>query len=195
MLELKFFEDYIPIKTIAEFIYCPKAGIYMYLNWSNNLRNPFLFEGTLFHNRLVKSKYKYRNNKIQHKNFLIFNKKLKIYGFCDLVEKEGNYIIPVEYKSGKPEINLFHKSQLCLEAFCLSQMFKKPVKYGYIYFYKTNKRHKIIFNKSLQKIVLLKLFQFKKTISSLNNFDKYSGCKKAGCSYYLFDTIPMVAIH
>lgn len=195
MIELKFFEDYISIKNIAEFIYCPRAGIYMYLNWYNDLTNPYLFKGTLFHNNLVKSKYKYRKNKVQYKNFLIFNRKLKVYGFCDLIEKHKDLIVPVEYKSGKPEINLFHKAHLCLEALCLSEMFKTPIDYGFIYFYQSNKRHKVIFDKKLENTVLEKIYEFKQIILHLNSLNKYVGCNKKGCSYYIFDNIPIVAKH
>ena len=196
MLEVKFFTDnYLPIKTIAEYCYCSKAGLYMFLNWENNENNIFLYEGSLYHKNLNKINIKYRENKKQLKNMLVFNHKYKIFGFCDLVEVNKDLIIPIEYKAGYPRINFFHKIQLTLQALCLEEMLKKEIDFGYIYFYKINKRKKVIINEFLKNYAIQKINEFRKLIENIDFNNKINGCSKKGCSYFYLDSIPSMVYH
>ncbi|MCS7183768.1 MAG: CRISPR-associated protein Cas4 [Patescibacteria group bacterium] len=188
MIEISFFENYLPITYIAEFIYCPRGAVYMYFNWENNLKNKFLYEGYLYHKKIKSYQVKHRKNKLQRKNILLFNNDLKIYGFCDVVEFTFDKIYPVEYKSGLPRINDFNKSQLLLQCLCLEYMFNKKVEGGYIYFYKINKRFYLKFDTKFRNFVINKIFEFKSIIEKIKK-TKIIGssinlCNKRGCSYY-----------
>ncbi len=196
MLETKFFTDkYLPIKIVAEYCYCPRGGLYMYLNWENNENNIFLYEGSLYHKNLNKIEVKYRKNKKQMKNMLVFSDRYKIFGFCDLVEFNKNLIIPIEYKSGYPKLNFFHKVQLTLQALCLENMLKKQINFGYIYFYKINKRKKVVIDKLLKNSVIQKINEFRNLIKNIEINSQIKGCNKKGCSYFYMDTIPSMISH
>ncbi len=189
------FEDYLPIKTVAEYAYCPRAAIYMYLNWENDLRNVFLYEGEMYHKRFQKLLVKHRVTGKQLRNFLVVSRKLKIYGICDSIEEKGDELIPIEYKSGYPEVENYHKIQLALQAFCLSEMFNKEVNFGIIYFRKIHRR-KIIDLTSSKDAALKLLEEFRKKIASGNiDLRDFPSCGKRGCSYFSVDNLPQCTQH
>lgn len=186
MWELNFFSDeFLPIKMVAEYVYCPNAALFMYLNWVNNEKNIFLFEASLYHERSKRGTIKHRDKSIQQKNYFIFSQKHKIYGFCDMIErgKDEKTIFPVEYKFGNPQVTLSHKVQLALEVLCLSEMFSTQINYGFIYFYKTNSRVKIDISPSLTQFSISTLRKFRYYIKR-SSVNKISQCKRKGCSYF-----------
>jgi len=189
-MNYKLFENYLPIKTIAEYVYCPRAAIFMYLNWENDKRNVFLYEGELYHRQFQKTKLKHRRRGKQIRNILVFNHDLEIYGFCDAIEIKNSKLIPLEYKSGIPKLELYKKVQLALQSICLSEMFKTNIDYGFIYFRKLHRRVKVELNDEIKNYAIKVLKEFREKISKASiDLNKFPSCNHKGCSYYFVDHI------
>jgi CRISPR-associated exonuclease Cas4 len=188
---------YLPIKTVAEYAFCPRAAIYSYLNWENDVMNVFLYQGELYHKRSEKQKLKHRKNKKQKKKFFVFSKTIKVYGLCDIIETSFNKIYPVEYKSGRPVLYYYKKIQLALQSICLSEMFQQNVNEGIIFFYALQKRYRVNIDENLKKDALNILREFRNIIKNLNhiNLKEIPSCGRKGCSYYSVDYLPQVISH
>lgn len=79
-------------------------------------------------------------------------------GVCDVVElhRDGS-IIPIEYKRGRPKSHKADEIQLCAQAICLEENFKKPkgtISKGYLFYGKQQRRTEVAINDFLRKLTL-----------------------------------------
>jgi len=159
-------DDYLMLSAISHFSFCQRqcALIHVEQVWADNV---LTFEGNLMHEKANSPEIiEIRNNIIISRALPLVSHTLKIYGVCDTVEfhksshgakiaqREGIFqIIPVEYKHGKKGRGDSNEVQLCAQALCLEEMFSTSIEYGFLFYGKTRRREKVVFDESIRERV------------------------------------------
>lgn len=140
------------------------ALIHIEQQWDENTRT---IEGELMHENAHDGyKSEKRKGVITSNGMPVFSHTLGINGVCDIVEfylddngielfgREGKYkVYPVEYKLGEPKENDADVLQLTAQAMCLEEMLCCKISEGALFYGKTRRRLKIIFDNSLRERV------------------------------------------
>jgi CRISPR-associated exonuclease Cas4 len=117
------------------------------------LRNEFVLEGTLLHQRADQpGQHSSQEGELQINHLYLHSERLRLSGFADIVKEEDGMLIPVEYKHGKEGKWLNDHVQLCAQALCLEerQPEKPPIPYGYIFYFGSRKRVQVHFTPELR---------------------------------------------
>jgi CRISPR-associated exonuclease Cas4 len=72
-------------------------------------------------------------------------------GFADVVEEQEGQLTPIEYKKGKMGQWLNDHVQLCAQALCLEEMLNCHIPHGYIFYFGSARREKVVFTDVLRK--------------------------------------------
>lgn len=83
----------------------------------------------------------------------VFSDRLGLSGKCDIVEqhRDGS-LCPVEYKKGRRRRFENDDGQLCAQALCLEEMFRRPVPRGAIFHAMSKRRREVEFTAQLRKL-------------------------------------------
>lgn len=142
----------IPLSYLNAIEYCPRRFHYEFVQ-GDMLRNEFVLEGTLLHQRAdQQGQHTSQEGELQLNHLYLYSERLRLSGFTDIVEEEDGMLIPVEYKHGKEGKWLNDHVQLCAQALCLEerQPEKPPIPYGYIFYFGSRKRVQVPFTSGLR---------------------------------------------
>lgn len=85
----------------------------------------------------------------------IYSKRLGLSGRCDVVEMrdDGTKITPypVEYKSGKPKMDISDTAQLCAQTLCLEEMMNISIREAAIFYGKPRRRLPVEIDENLRR--------------------------------------------
>ena len=84
------------------------------------------------------------------RRLLVYSDRLRLTGFCDLVEESGAVLRPVEYKRGKQGRWGNDQVQLCAQALCLEERTGAPVPSGEIFYFRSRRRVEVPFTPELR---------------------------------------------
>jgi CRISPR-associated exonuclease Cas4 len=132
--------------------YCPRRFHYEFVQ-GDMLRNEFVLEGTLLHQRTDEpGQHINQEGERQINRLYLYSETLRLSGFADLVEEEQGMLIPVEYKHGKEGKWLNDHVQLCAQAMCLEERLagQQRIPYGYIFYFGSRKRIQVPFTPDLR---------------------------------------------
>lgn len=161
-------EDYIQLSSIQHYIFCPRQCGLIHIDalWSENL---FTARGRIMHERADSGEDESRGDKTIVRSLNIYSKRLGISGRCDVVEMndDGTKIIPypVEYKSGKPKMDISDTAQLCAQTLCLEEMMNVSISEAAIFYGKPRRRLPVVIDENLRK-------ETEKVIRSIHNMIK-----------------------
>lgn len=161
-------DELLLISGIQHFYFCKRqwALIHVEQQWEENLHT---IKGQILHEKvddplILES----RGDYLVSRSMPLVSKLIGFYGISDAVEfrqdtkgcsirhKDGLYkVVPVEYKVGKPKEDFRDAVQLCVQAICLEEMFDTRIEEGFLFYGKTRRREKIIFDENLRKEVTL----------------------------------------
>lgn len=160
-------EDYLLISGIQHYMFCKHQWGLIHLEdvWQDNV---LTYEGTILHEKVDNPELKEsRGNLFYSRSVAVLSKKFKMQGVIDLIEfklhKDGLFInekndffLPtiIEYKRGEPKEGLEDKVQLCALAMAFEEMKNYQLDFGYLYYFKINKRLKVFFDNDLRNTVL-----------------------------------------
>jgi len=148
-------EDYIPLSSIAQYLYCPRRAALILLEqqWFDNI---YTVEGALQHERVHEDRREMRSDNIRLTSVPVTSARLGLSGKCDCVELiadangvgiggfEGKWrVVPVEYKHGVRRDELEYEAQVCAQAMCLEEMWGCLIREGFI-FYVAERRRKVV---------------------------------------------------
>ncbi|HYU74330.1 MAG TPA: CRISPR-associated protein Cas4 [Ktedonobacteraceae bacterium] len=148
----------IPLSYLNAVEYCPRRFHYEFVQ-GDMLRNEFVLEGTLLHERADRPGQHATEDGIQINHLYLYSERLRLSGFADIVEEENGILIPVEYKHGKEGKWLNDHVQLCAQAMCLEERLSEhqPIPYGYIFYFGSRKRVQVYFTEELRARTLAAL--------------------------------------
>jgi CRISPR-associated exonuclease Cas4 len=132
--------DYLPLSYLNQLLYCERRFWYMYVQGELAV-NAALLEGTLRHEHADQPGTERIEEGRMVRRLAVYSDRLRINGFCDLVEDAGGVLRPVEYKRGKQGRWDNDQVQLCAQALCLEERTGRPVPMGEIFYYRS--RHRI----------------------------------------------------
>lgn len=142
----------IPLSYLNAIEYCPRRFYYEFVQ-GDMLRNEFVLEGTLLHQKTDQpGQHVSQEGEVQINHLYLYSETLKLSGFADLLEEENGLFIPVEYKHGKEGKWLNDHVQLCAQALCLEERLpeQQPIPYGYIFYFGSRKRVQVTFTPELR---------------------------------------------
>ena len=134
--------DYLPISMLNQLEYCPRRFWLMYVHGEMEVNAPVL-DGILKHEKVHQGGVRHEGDNIIHRRVYVWSDRLKVAGFADFVEERARELVPVEYKRGRMGRWLNDHIQLCAQAICLEERTGKPVKFGYIFYWRSRRRVKV----------------------------------------------------
>lgn len=142
--------DFLPISYLNQLEYCPRRFWYMYVQGEMEV-NAAVLEGALRHER-VDTPGAGTGEQGQHvqRRLYVYSERLRIAGFCDLVEESGGRLTPVETKRGKLGKWLNDHVQLCAQALCLEERTGQPVTEGMIFYWRSRRRARVAITPELR---------------------------------------------
>lgn len=178
--------DYIPLRYLNEFSYCPRLG-YLEFAWGEFEENEFTIDGEIKHKRIDEERgHDDGTSTDGMTSVFLSSERLGLIGRIDLIEcKDGEYA-PIEYKRGKiprrkPQGYEPERVQLCAQGLLLEDNGYTSTR-GYIYFYDSHKRVEVLFDKELKERTLSLIEHFRKILAKeeppppLENSPKCKGC-------------------
>ncbi len=142
----------IPVSALEHFVYCERQWALIHLEQVFE-DNDDTIRGHHAHERVDDAGAALRSGVIIERRLPIWSETLGLYGFCDVVERHGNEVIPVEYKSGKT-FSRAAEVQVAAQALCLEEMLDCKVPIGVIYSVGSNVRHTIAVDQELRGVVV-----------------------------------------
>ena len=156
-------DDLIPISALQHYVFCPRQWGLIYIEqvWNENL---FTAEGRLLHDKTHESETENRPDVRIVRGLRLCSYRLGLTGQADVVEfhrvevgiklenAEGLWKpVPVEYKRGKPKIDICDEVQICAQAMCLEEMLKTTIESSFIFYGKPRRRQQVNFTDALRK--------------------------------------------
>jgi CRISPR-associated exonuclease Cas4 len=141
--------DYIPLAMINALAYCPRRFGYEFIQ-QEMLLNEHVVEGQLRHQGVDLSGTTWRSDAVQERRVYVWSERLRLAGFCDLLEERGETIYPVEYKKGRPGRWRSDHAQLCAQALCLEERLNRSIERGYIFYFAVRRREEVVFSAELR---------------------------------------------
>jgi CRISPR-associated exonuclease Cas4 len=142
-------DDLIPLAMLNALAYCPRRFGYEYLR-AEMLLNEHVVEGQLRHMQVDTSGTFWRPDAIQQRRIYVWSERLRIGGFCDLVELREGQLYPVEYKKGRLGRWRNDHVQLCAQALCLEERTGQAIPQGALYSYANRRREDVLFDEELR---------------------------------------------
>ena len=148
-------DEFIALSALQHYLYCPRqcALIHTEQLWAENARTA---EGRVLHERVDQPQAERRRGVRTVTAMPLVDAQLGIAGVADVVEfhttPEGERIVPVEYKRGRPKAHRADEVQLCAQALCLESMMSQPVLEGALFYGTTRRRTEIVFDQGLRRI-------------------------------------------
>jgi len=141
--------DYLPLSYLNQLLYCERRFWYMYVVGELAV-NAALLEGTLRHQRADRPGEERIEEGRVVRRLAVYSDRLRLNGFCDLVEEAGGVLRPVEYKRGRQGRWDNDQVQLCAQALCLEEQTGRPVPAGEIFYYRSRHRVAVPFTPELR---------------------------------------------
>lgn len=162
-------ENLLMLSGIQHFAFCKRqwALIHIEQQWDENR---LTVEGNWLHKNVDMPEFMTkRNDTVTLRSVPLVSRRLGLYGVSDVVEMkhaatgdnairhpEYNgwwYLMPVEYKRGKPKWDERDIVQLCAQAVCLEEMYGVHIERGFFYYGETRRREEIFFSSDVRSLV------------------------------------------
>jgi CRISPR-associated exonuclease Cas4 len=141
--------DYIPLAMLNALAYCPRRFAYEFIQ-GEMLHNEHVVEGTLRHQGIDLGGKAWIGEAVQERRVYIWSERLKLAGFCDVVEERDGALYPVEYKKGRPGQWHSDHVQLCGQALCLEERLGITIEAGAIFYFAVRRREVVTFTPDLR---------------------------------------------
>lgn len=162
-------DELLMLSGIQHYVFCRRQWALAYLQclWSDN---SLTVEGTWLHHRTDDfSLFESRETCAKVHALPIASYQLGLNGIADIVELEpcetlentvshprlgGRWsVYPVEFKHGQTKSTDCDRAQVCAQAICLEEVYHIRISYGFLYYHKTKRREKVVFDAPLRTFV------------------------------------------
>jgi len=156
-------DELIPISALQHLVFCPRqcALIHIEQAWTENV---FTAEGRGLHEKVHETEAESRDGVRIVRGLRLRSLELGLVGQADVVEfhadaggaavhgLDGRYrAFPVEYKRGKPKIDVCDEVQLCAQAMCLEEMLGASIPRGALFYGRPRRRTEVEFTETLRQ--------------------------------------------
>jgi CRISPR-associated exonuclease Cas4 len=148
--------DLQPISALQHLIFCPRQWALIHLEqvWMENV---LTVEGKQMHEKVDEPDCERRPGIRIARALRLRSLRFGITGVADVVEFHEDAfghvlnVVPVEYKRGKPKIDLCDEVQLCGQVFCLEEMLSLKIDKGFIFYGQPRRRHEVMMDGILRE--------------------------------------------
>lgn len=180
-------EDYVTLSALQHYAFCPRqcAIIHTEREWAENVLTTL---GKIEHERVDSAVDSVRGGVRSVRSVKLINHSLGIKGIADVVEYhpllQGECIVPIEYKHGRPKVHNADMIQLCAQALCLEEMHHCKIVSGFLYYKSTRRREEVCFTDELRELTKKIIKETRELLKSQKlPFSVYhKGC--SACSLY-----------
>lgn len=149
-------DNLIPLSALQHFLYCPRqcALIHLERMWEENRQTA---EGRLLHEHADQVGTGRRHGIRTACAMPLVNLELGIVGVGDVVEFHDGalpYVLPIEYKRGRPKAHRADEVQLCAQGLCLESMLNICIEEGALFYGQTRRRVQVKFDAELRRLTL-----------------------------------------
>lgn len=141
----------VPVSALQHYLFCPRqcALIHVERIWAEDGATA---EGRILHERVDSGRSDRRRGVRTVRGIALRSFAHGLAGRADAVEfSEADPVpYPVEYKRGRPKAHCADEVQLCAQALCLEEMFRRPVPEGALFYGQTKKRLTVPFDTELR---------------------------------------------
>ena len=143
--------DVIPISALNHFSYCPRRAALIYVD-NIFAENVFTLKGESEHEKTHEGGASECDGEGHVERALpVWSDTLGLTGKADTIEfRADGTIYPVEYKHGRKNAWERDEIQLCAQALCLEEMFKRSVQRGALFFFSSRRRREVAFSEPLR---------------------------------------------
>lgn len=141
--------EYVPLAMMNALAYCPRRFSYEFVQ-AEMLLNEHVVEGQLRHQGVDLGGTVWTGNAVQERRVYVWSERLKLAGFCDVVEEQDGVVHPVEYKKGRPGRWKSDHVQLCAQALCLEERMGIAIAQGALFYFAVRRREVVEFTPSLR---------------------------------------------
>lgn len=142
--------DTLSISYLNALEYCPRR-FYYECALSEFVENAHVVEGSLRHGRSDSGRSTTEDGITTLRRVWVWSDRLRLSGFADVVEENEGTLTPIEYKKGKMGEWLNDHVQLCAQALCLEEMLHCHIPHGYVFYFGSAHREKVIFTEALRQ--------------------------------------------
>ena len=144
-------DDYLPISTLNQLLYCARRFWYMHVLGEMEVNAPVL-EGTLQHAHAHDAGQQddATGEPVAYRRVMVWSDRLALSGYCDVVEVRDGELLPIEYKHGRQGRWANDEVQLCAQALCLEEMTGRPVAQGEIFYWGSRRRVAVALDAALR---------------------------------------------
>ncbi|MGQ9928588.1 MAG: CRISPR-associated protein Cas4 [Chloroflexaceae bacterium] len=143
---------YIPLSMLNSLAYCPRRFAYEFIQ-AEMLLNEHVVEGHLWHEGVDLGGTTWLDGAVQRRRVYVWSERLRIAGFCDIVEARGDERYPVEFKKGRPGRWNNDHIQLCAQAMCLEERTGARIERGFIFYATVRRREEVACTTDLRAAV------------------------------------------
>jgi CRISPR-associated exonuclease Cas4 len=156
-------DELIPISALQHLVFCPRqcALIHIEQVWTENV---FTAEGRGLHEKVHETDAESRDGVRIVRGLRLRSLELGLVGQADVVEfhvdaggaavpgLNGRYRpFPVEYKRGKPKVDVCDEVQLCAQAMCLEEMLGASIPRGALFYGRPRRRKEVELTETLRQ--------------------------------------------
>lgn len=141
--------DMIPLAMLNALAYCPRRFAYEFVQ-GEMLMNEHVVEGVLRHQGVDLGGTAWVATAVQERRVYVWSERLRLVGFCDVVEEREGKVYPVEYKKGRPGKWRSDHVQLCGQALCLEERLGVTIASGAIFYFAVRRREVVAFTPELR---------------------------------------------
>ncbi|MBA4601742.1 CRISPR-associated protein Cas4 [Thermoactinomyces mirandus] len=172
--------------AINAYIYCPRRCYYEYVE-RVFYHNVYTIHGKLLHDHVDHAGMEHRGERQLFRSLYLRSESLGLSVRCDVIEEADGSVYPVEYKRGQQAGWENNHLQLCAQGLALEERIGREVAFGYLFYYGSFRREKVMFDKSLRE----RTKQAVKEIQSLyfqdlppEGIDDWAKCQKCSMADY-----------
>lgn len=143
-------DELVPISALQHILYCARQCGLIHIDrvWAENR---YTAEGEVLHRNVHQQEVRHLKGVRAEYSVPMRSLELGLVGVADVVEyAAGEAPVPVEFKRGRPKKSLVDVVQLCAQALCLEEMTGAEIELGYLFYGKTRRRERIVFDSALR---------------------------------------------
>lgn len=149
-------DDLVPLSALQHYLYCPRqcALIHLERMWAENRQTA---EGRIMHEVADQVHIGKRHGVRTACAMPLLSHDLGLVGVADVVEfceGEQPYVLPVEYKRGRPKAHRADEVQLCAQGLCLETMLGVHIDEGALFYGQTRRRLSVKFDLELRRLTI-----------------------------------------
>ena len=143
----------LPLSLLNDFLYCPRRAALKGIE-GIRLENKHTVLGDIVHEHADLPGYEAAKGVTLLRALLVWSERLGLSGKCDVVEQHADgSLVPIEYKKGKRRAFENDDAQLCAQALCLEEMFRRPIGRGAVFHAASKRRREVEFTPELRILV------------------------------------------